>query len=123
MDGGEERKGYSESDPDSDPHIHPTVYFLSKQTDYTVSQYTGWKMDGGGDMKQGGRETRCKQRIRQRKGIINNMYLERLKKKRNAARNGGMGSAFHIQMQNNLFHDFLDIKVFGKYTQWIFAKS
>lgn len=54
MDGGEERKGYSESDPDSDPHIHPTVYFLSKQTDYTVSQYTGWKMDGGGDMKQGG---------------------------------------------------------------------
>lgn len=49
----EERKGCRESDPDSDPNIHSTVYFPGKQTDYTGSQYTGWKRDGGGDMKQG----------------------------------------------------------------------
>lgn len=53
IDGWEERKRYRESDPDSDPHIHSTVYFLGKQTVYTGSQYTGWKKDGGGDMRQG----------------------------------------------------------------------
>lgn len=49
--GGEERMQIN-CDPDSDPNIHSTVYSLSKQTDYTESQYTGWKRDGGGDMRQ-----------------------------------------------------------------------
>lgn len=40
--------------PTGDPHIHPTVYLLSKQTGYTASQYKRGKMDGGEDMKQGG---------------------------------------------------------------------
>lgn len=75
----EGRKGCGESDPDSDPHIHSTVYFLGKQTDCAGSQYTGWEKDGGGRYEAGERETRCKQEIRQRKGILNNMCLESLK--------------------------------------------
>lgn len=53
MDVGRRGKGCRESDPDNDLNIHSTVYSLSKQTDYTESQYTGWKRDGGGDMRQG----------------------------------------------------------------------
>lgn len=52
--GGERKtRRFRESDPDSDPHIHSTVYTPSKQADYTESQYTGWEKDGGEDMRQG----------------------------------------------------------------------
>lgn len=46
-----EREGCRESDPDRDPHIHPTVDLLSKQTGYMVSQYRQWRWE---DLKQRG---------------------------------------------------------------------
>lgn len=75
---GEEWRGCTESDPDSDPHIHSTVYSLSKQADYTESQYTGWKRDGGGDRGQE-RERPDVNRGLDRKRILNNMDLDCLK--------------------------------------------
>lgn len=53
MDYGRRGKDAEKSDPDSDLNIHSTVYSRGKQADYTDSQYTGWKRDGGADRKQG----------------------------------------------------------------------
>lgn len=72
-----EREGCRESDPDSDPHIHPTVYLLSKQTGYTATQYRQWRR---GDMKQRGTANVNTGLDRERESTIHNLEDKKGKK-------------------------------------------
>lgn len=92
--GWEGRKGCRESDPDSDPHIHSTVYFLGKQTDCTGSQYRGQKKDGGGDMRQGREGPDVNRGLDRERESSTICILNVSKNGKNAARNGGVGSGY-----------------------------
>ncbi len=52
------------------------TFSVNRQTIQLVNTQDGRRMEAG--YKAGERESRCKQRIKQRKEILNNMYLESL---------------------------------------------